>query len=168
VGTKDSFTEIVNAVVKLPSIFTVGTVEAIDEGALSVDVLPDGDGEMIKNVPIRVMRFSDTIGVTTIPSLKTEAIVIWLGKRPTLFKAQEWSKILVHDEDGFGITIEAKGELKVGVEGDATHPVAFGDDVKSYLESLVAHLEANCRSGAPLIPACPSVPDFYSDRVKTS
>lgn len=158
----------------IPVGYTVGTVASIDMDTLSCTVDPEDGGEPIRNIPLRITRPSDTYGVTIIPKLGTEAIVVWLDRkgsellRPKILEVQKWDKIIIHDDRGFGLTITAQGDVKIGSEADATHPLVYGDTLTEFLNALTAHLNANCRSGAPLIPACPAVPDFESGDALTS
>jgi hypothetical protein len=132
--------------------FTTGTVQSVDEATMSVDVLPDDGGEVIRDVPLRVMRYERAVGFVAIPKKKTEVIIAWLApNRPTVFQAEEWKKLVCVNAENFGWTIMdgafSAGTPKFGLRttdkkvtlGDhenASHPVAQGDNVESRLQDL--------------------------------
>jgi|GEM_PF-1895492 len=132
-----SFRDIINSVVDFPELFTVGTVAAVDEATYSCDVQPDDGGPLVKDVPLRVRRDNNKIGVTIVPALNTPIIIMWVDtQRPTVFQVQKWAKVIIQDESGLGFVITASDKIKAGIEDRAIHPVAWGDAVASYFSKI--------------------------------
>jgi hypothetical protein len=164
-----SFKGLINSVVDFPELFTVGTVAAVDESTYSCDVQPEDGGPLLKDVPLRVRRDNDKVGVTIVPSLYTPVIVMWISdQRPTVFQVQKWTKVIIQDESGLGFVITASDRIKAGIEGRATHPVAWGDAIKNYLTSLKSWLDDNDHGWDFPKVNSPEIPDIESDEVFTS
>jgi len=157
----ETFTDLVNAVVKKTIAFTVGTIKTVDEAEMTCVVTPEDGGQDIEDIPLRIMRYPNAIGFTIIPVINTEVIVAWLGeRRPVIFRIHEWDKVIIQDEDGHGIIIK-KGEILLGVEASAIHPVAWGDIVMDYFGSVrTAILGLGGALGPP--------PSMSSTKVKVS
>jgi hypothetical protein len=107
---------LVQAVQQHPKLFTVGTVTAVDEGTMSCKITPEDGGEVVDNVPIRVMRHGNQIGFSVVPKVNTEVIVMWLDEyRPTIFQIHEWDKVIVKNKGDVGMVIEGD-EIWVGTD----------------------------------------------------
>jgi hypothetical protein len=157
----ETFTDLINAVVDKRDVFTVGTVTSVDEAEMTWTVTPEGEGQDIEDVPLRIMRYADAVGFTVIPAVGTEAIVLWLGRgRPLIFRVHKWDKIIVQNKEGHGLIIES-GEVLLGVESRATHPVAWADTLATYLTTMQAVIVG---LGGVLGP----VPNIASAEVKVS
>jgi len=157
----DTFTEMINAVIKKDPLFTVGTVKTVDEAEMTCTVTPEDGGQDIEDVPLRIMRYADSVGFTAVPVLNTEAIVLWLGpQRPVIFRVHEWDKVIIQNKDGHGVIVK-KGGVLLGLEAGATHPVAWGDVIATYLAQI--QVEVNLLGGALAAP-----PTVSSAEVKTS
>ena len=92
----ETFSDLVNAVVKKKVAFTVGTIKTVDEAEMTCVVTPDDEGEDIEDVPLRIMRYPNSIGFTVVPVINTEVIVVWLGeRRPVIFRVHEWDKVII-------------------------------------------------------------------------
>lgn len=157
----ETLADIINAAVKKDVVFTVGTVKSVDEAEMTCVVTPEDKGEDIEDVPLRIMRYADGVGFSIVPKAGTETIVLWLDEhRPSIFRVHEWDKIIVQNKEGHGLIIRS-GELLLGVEVGATHPVAWGDALTPYLNQIRT---AILGLGGALAP----VPTISSAEVKTS
>lgn len=165
-----SFKEIINSVVNFPELFTVGTVDAVDEATYSCDVQPEDGGTLIKDVPLRVRRDNNKVGVTIVPALDTPIIIMWIDtQRPTVFQVQEWAKIIIQDASGLGFVITAADRIRGGIEGRATHGVGWGDIIKAHLEADKAWKDAHTHGLGPGPDTnSPTVPDMESEEFFTS
>lgn len=164
-----SFRDIINSAVDFPELFTVGTVDAVDESTYSCDVQPDDDGPLIMDVPLRVRRDNNKVGVTIVPALNTPIIIMWVDtQRPTVFQVQKWAKIVIQDESGLGFVITASDRIKAGIEGRATHPVGWGDIISAQFDALKSWLDENKHGWGTPGENSPDVPDMESDEVFTS
>jgi len=157
----ETFTDLINAVVKMKNVFTVGTIKSVNEAEMTCVVTPEDEGEDIEDVPLRIMRYANAVGFTVVPVINTEAVVLWLEEqRPLIFRVHEWDKIIVQNEQGHGLIIRS-GELLLGVEARATHPVAWGDVLTTYLNTMRTVIIG---LGGALGP----IPTISSTEVKTS
>jgi len=160
--------EIVKTVAPPPVVFTTGTVKAVDEATLSVDVTPDDGGEVIANVPLRVMRYQNQTGVAVVPKVGTEVVVEWLDKhRPRVAAAQEWTKIIMLTAQGFGVIIS--DVIAMGDQNQAKHPVPWGDTLATFLNSFRSWAATHDHGAGPPLTSPPMVPgDLISSDVYTS
>lgn len=157
----DTFADLVKAVADIKDVFTVGTVKSIDESEMTCVVTPEDEGQDIEDVPLRIMRYADSVGFTIVPVINTEVVVAWLDKhRPLIFRVHEWDELIAQNKEGHGLIIRS-GELLLGVESGATHPVAWGDVLATYLNTMRTAITGH---GIALDP----VPSFNSVEVKTS
>jgi len=157
----ETFSDLINAVVKKDAVFTVGTVKTVDEAEMTCVVTPEDGGQDIEDVPLRVMRYADAVGVTVVPVIETPAIVVWLGpRRPVIFRVHEWDKVVIQNKDGHGVIVK-KGGVLLGLEAGATHPVAWGDIIATYLTQI--QVAVNGLGGA-----LPAPPPISSAEVKVS
>lgn len=165
----DTFTEMVNAVVKQKDAFTVGTIFSVDEAEMTCVVTPEDGGQNIEDVPLRIMRYADAVGFSIVPVVGTEVIVAWLDKlRPVIFRIHEWDKIVIQNAEGHGAIVKA-GEVLLGVEASATHPVAWGDAIASHLAAFKAAYDAHTHGGMVPVPGpSPTPPNISSAEVKVS
>ena len=132
----ETFSELVNAVAKIPDVFTVGTVFTVDEAEMTCVVTPEDGGQDVEDVPLRVMRYADAVGFSIVPVVGTEVIVAWLDKsRPVIFRVHAWDKVVIQNKDGHGVIVK-KGGVLLGIEAGATHPVAWGDVLTTYLGQM--------------------------------
>jgi hypothetical protein len=131
----ETFTDLINAVTKKDPVFTVGTVKAIDEAEMVCTVTPEDGGEDIEDVPLRIMRYADSVGFTTVPVLNTEAIVLWLGpQRPVIFRVHEWDRVIIQNKEGHGIIIKP-GSVIIGIE-EESEPAVLGDQLAKRITAL--------------------------------
>jgi hypothetical protein len=167
-----SFKDIINSVVYFPELFTVGTVAAVDESTYSCDVQPEDGGPLLKDVPLRVRRDNDKVGVTIVPAPGTTVIVMWISdQRPTVFQVQKWTKVIIQDESGLGFVITASDRIKAGIEGRATHPVGHGDTIYDILDDLIDKYNNHTHGDGDIMPGDEvdyPPQDFRSDEVFTS
>lgn len=157
----ETLAQILDRARPIPPVFVTGKVAAVDEATYSIDVTPDDGGQIIKNIPLRVMRHADNTGVIAVPSVGTEVVVAWLdANRPTVVAVQEWAKLIMLTPAGFGVAITDLVQL--GLREAAIHPVAWGDNIETHLIALQAYLDLNV--GVP----SPVPPDVYGEGVQTS
>lgn len=130
----ETLAQILDRARPIPPVFVTGKVAAVDEATYSIDVTPDDGGQVIKNVPLRVMRHADSTGVIAVPAVGTEVVVAWLdANRPTVVAVQEWAKLIMLTPEGFGIVVT--DIIKLGTEAAATQAAVRGDDLKAYLDA---------------------------------
>jgi hypothetical protein len=114
-------------------MFTVGTITDVDEPTMSCTIKPEDGGEVVKNVPIRVMRYANQIGFSVVPRVGTEVIVMWLDEyRPTIFQIHEWEKVVVKNKSDVGMVVQGNeiwvGEVDFGLNiKPKTGPVTVGN-----------------------------------------
>lgn len=131
----ETFSDLINAVVKKTVAFTVGTVKTVDEAEMTCVVTPDDEGEDIEDVSLRIMRYPDAVGFTVVPVINTEVIVAWLSeRRPVVFRVQEWDKVVIQNKEGHGIIINP-GNIILGIEKDS-QPGVLGNDLAQRLAAL--------------------------------
>ena len=142
----DTFTEMINAVVKKDPVFTVGKVKTVNEAEMTCIVTPEDGGQDIEDVPLRIMRYPNAVGVTVVPVIETPAIVLWLGpRRPTIFRVQEWDKILILNKQGHGITVKS-GVIILGVEKES-EPAVLGDQLAQRISALEGAFNYHAHAG---------------------
>lgn len=148
-------------------VLVQGEVMSVNEGTGVCEVLPEGAEQSIGNIPLRVMALSDTTGVSIVPKVGTQATIKFIGKnRPILDKVQEWTRIMIHDANRFGLTIQANGSVWLGADG-CDHPLVQGDVLYDFAVAVKAWLDAHDHGGAAPTAVSPAVPDFKSAKVFT-
>jgi len=131
----ETFSDLVNAVAKIPDVFTVGTAFTVNEAEMTCVVTPEDGGQDIEDVPLRVMRYADAVGFSIVPVVGTEVIVVWLDKsRPVIFRVHEWDKIVIQNKDGHGILINS-GDIVLGISAKA-EPAVLGNKLEQRLSAL--------------------------------
>ena len=142
----DTFTDIVNAVMKKSPAFTVGTVFTVDEAEMTCVVTPESGGENVEDVPLRIMRYANAVGFTAIPAVGTEVIIAWLdNRRPVIFRVHEWAKIVIQNKDGHGILINP-GDIILGVSAEA-EPAVLGNQLAQRLSALEGAFNYHVHTG---------------------
>jgi len=157
----ETLSDIVNTLAKVEKIFTVGTVAAVNEAEMTCTVTPEDGGEDIADVPLRIMSYAGAVGLAVIPVVGTEVVVAWLDRlRPLVFRVQEWDKVVLRNEAKMGITVK-NDSVVLGNHATATHPVAWGDALATYLIQIQAAVNG-------LGGALPAPPRVSSAEVRTS
>ena len=166
----DTFSDLVNAVAKIPDVFTVGTAFTVNEAEMTCVVTPEDGGQNIEDVPLRVMRYADAVGFSIVPVVGTAVIVAWLDKsRPVIFRVHAWDKIVILNKDGHGIVINSS-DIVLGISAEA-EPAVLGDKLEQRLSALEGAY--NYHDHAPHPGAGPSntvtgEPEVRTWRVKVS
>jgi len=142
----ETFSELVNAVAKIPEVFTVGTIFTVDEAEMMCVVTPEDGGQNVEDVPLRVMRYADAIGFSIVPVVGTAVIVAWLDKsRPVIFRVHAWDKVVIQNKDGHGILINP-GDVVLGVSAKA-EPAVLGNKLEQRLSALEGAFNDHVHTG---------------------
>ena len=168
----ETFTDLINAVVKQTIVFSVGTVKTVDEAEMTCVVTPEDKGEDIEDVPLRIMRYADAIGFSVIPVINTEVIVAWLRpQRPIIFRVHEWNKIIIQNKEGHGIIINP-GNIILGIEKDSETGVkgdSLNDRITALEDAHNSHTHIGCAGGLPAIPSrVAGTPEFRTWKTRVT
>jgi len=113
---KRNVLDAIREVVGAPDTHITGVVQSVDETAVTCNVLPDDEGEELKDVRIRSLNADHDLGFFELPKVGSFVLIQFVdGRRdlPVIQRCLEIEKVILRKESGFTVEIGAGDNVTI-------------------------------------------------------